>query len=79
MTFKMGCTKLIIICEVVILFIIRCTCGEEVYCANELVRTAWKCTECGQWLDSCGYPVREPEDAAEYESLNCMELDMVGF
>ena len=63
----------------IFLFIIRCECGAEIYCANEIMRSAWQCDECGKWYDSCGYPVKEPEDAEDYKDLNCMAMDIISF
>ena len=44
------------------MFIIRCTCGNEIYASNEETRTAWQCDACGKWYDMFGYPAPpEPE------------------
>ena len=42
------------------MFILKCPCGNELYCSNEESRTAWQCDVCGQWLDMFGFPADKP-------------------
>ncbi len=54
------------------MFIMRCSCGNEMYCSNEESRTAWQCETCGQWYDMFGYAVEQPVGEVVPEYVTCM-------
>lgn len=54
------------------MFIMRCSCGNEMYCSNEESRTAWQCEECGTWYDMFGYVVTPPVGEVVPEHVTCM-------
>lgn len=57
---------------VIVVFILKCACGNELYCSNEQSRTMWSCDVCGQWYDMFGYPVIPPEDLEIPAEMNFM-------
>ncbi|MBS5143886.1 MAG: hypothetical protein KHY89_00020 [Butyricicoccus pullicaecorum] len=54
------------------MFIMHCSCGNEMYCSNEESRTAWQCEACGQWYDMFGYVVEPPIGEVVPEYVTCM-------
>lgn len=46
---------------VILMFVLRCVCGEELYCSGEEDATeAWQCEACGRWYDYFGYEIPSP-------------------
>ncbi|MCF2670292.1 MAG: hypothetical protein MR451_06880 [Clostridiales bacterium] len=57
------------------MFILKCPCGNELYCSNEESRTAWQCDVCGQWLDMFGFPADKPVGEAVPDDVTCMTFE----
>ena len=42
------------------MFILTCSCGNEIFCNEEDRLLAWQCEECGQWYDFFGTKIPAP-------------------
>lgn len=57
------------------MFILKCECGNELYCSNEESRTAWQCEACGRWYDMFGCVIAPPADETVPEDVTCMTFE----
>lgn len=48
------------------MFILTCTCGNEIFGDEEDSAAAWQCDQCGKWFDYFGHEV---VDKARHDAL----------
>ncbi len=48
------------------MFVLTCTCGNEIFGDEEDAAAAWRCDQCGKWFDYFG---NEVADKARHDAL----------